>query len=99
MVDRSSAGRLALAHLRLVEGGDPVAAAGLLEGLGAAELRAVLTAQTGNLTLLFELVFAGQVGESRLPGLAAEHGRSRAEVVNDYLEALILRFALAEVKP
>lgn len=90
--------RLALAHLRLAEIGDEQAAADLLEGLDAEELRAVLKAQTVNVSLLFDLAFGGVVWESRLPGIAAEFGRSRAEVIDVYLDRLIIRFAATEAK-
>ncbi|HEY1325129.1 MAG TPA: hypothetical protein VGF32_33055 [Streptosporangiaceae bacterium] len=89
------ASRLALALLRLAENGDQAAVDVLLAELTADELRAVLTVQTRNVGLVFEAVFA-EVYESRLPGLAAEHGRTRGEVTADYLERLILRLALRE---
>lgn len=90
--------RLALAHLRLDEIGDHEAAEQLLESLDADELRAVLKAQSANVALLFDVVFGGVVWESRLPAIAAEHGRSRAEVIETYLERKIIRFAALEAK-
>jgi hypothetical protein len=92
-----AARRVALALLRLDESDDPAAVAALLTDLDAAEPRAVLAAQNRNVGLLFEAVF-GDVGEARLPGVAAEFGRSRAQVIDDYLDRLIMRLALEEAE-
>ncbi|WP_344972833.1 hypothetical protein [Streptosporangium fragile] len=67
----------------------------LAESLDAEQTRAVLLCQTANVSVLFESLF-GTVAESRLPVLAALHGRTRDQVVADHLERLILRLALVE---
>ncbi|MFB4300638.1 hypothetical protein [Actinomadura sp. NTSP31] len=88
--------RLAVALLRLVETGDATGARLLLDGLEPEQLRAVLLAQTRNLGLLFEAAFA-EVVEQRLPAIAEAYGRTRAEVIADYLDLIALRFALGEM--
>lgn len=88
--------QLALALLRLGEAGDRQGVKLLTESLDAEQARAVLLAQTANVSVLLEPLFGVEVVESRLPGLAARFGRTRDEIVADHLERLILRLALAE---
>lgn len=88
--------RLAVALLRLVESGDTAGARLLLVGLEAEQLRAVLLAQTSNVGLIFEAAFA-EIVEQRLPAIAEAHGRTRGEVIAEYLDLVALQYALREM--
>jgi hypothetical protein len=95
MNDDSEARRLALALARLREAGDQAGMRLLLDDLDSGQLRAVLTAQTENVSVLLEGLFV-PIEPSHLPGVAARFGRTRHEVVDDHLGQLIYRLAGAK---
>jgi len=88
--------RLALAALRLHEAGEHQAVAELLSGLSREELEAALISQTMNASLVLALVFGEVLWEKCLPQIAARGGRTRDEVIADYLSLRIALLAAEE---